>query len=243
MMEPQQFIQYYRQGFGEAAELPLVFWYSHEPAVPPLPLERCYIGSLKIARQGRILSMNENSIKCGGGKLYAGFTEPRPTLANFVSEKEHYKKEEQLVQEFIADFEGSPKINQWLNFARVDQIDTFEGKEGVIFFATPDILSGLVSWCLYDTNAPDAVSVPFASGCSSITAHVVRENQTGGRRTFLGMFDPSARPRIEENLLTYAIPINRFQEMCQTLPDTCMVYGTHDWLQLKDRINHRETES
>lgn len=237
-MSPKEFINNYQKSFGEAAELPLVFWYSEKPVVEPVACERCYIGSLKVARSGSVMSMSTEQIICGGGKLYAGFSDPRPTLPHFISAIEHYKKDENLVTEFMTEFSGAEKANQWINFARIDQVESFEGKEGVIFFATPDILSGLVSWCLFDTNAPDAVSVPFASGCSSITAQVVRENKLGGKRTFLGMFDPSARPRVEENILTYAIPAIRFKEMCKTLKDSCVGYQTKDWLKVKERINH-----
>ena len=237
-MDVKHFITDFREGFGEKAELPLAFWYSEEPAAEPFRCERCFIGSLKTARQGTSISMQANHLLCGGGKLYCGFVEPRPTLPDFVSDKERYKKSEALVSDYMKPFRGAEKAGQWINFARVDAIGSFDGKEGIIFFATPDILSGLVTWCLYDTNAPDAVSVPFGSGCSVLTAQVMYENKTGGKRTFLGMFDPSARPGVEENILTYSIPIGRFREMCVTLKDSCVGHGTKDWLKIKERINH-----
>ena len=66
--------------------------------------------------------------------------------------------------------------------------------EGILFFATPDMLSGLATWAFFDNNADDAVSCIFGSGCSSVVAQAVKENRTGGRRTFIGLLDPSVRP-------------------------------------------------
>ena len=35
--------------------------------------------------------------------------------------------------------------------------ETFDGFEGILFYATPDMLSGLSGWAFYDTNADDAI--------------------------------------------------------------------------------------
>ena len=237
-MKPDQFIEYYRQGFGERAELPLVFWYSNEALALPIKHKGCYIGALKTAREGEILSSNSEYISCPGGKLWAGFSSPNPNLPNFISAVERYKKNKNLVEEFISPFSIPEKAEKWINFARIDKIDSFKGKEGVIFFATPDILSGLISWCLFDTNTPDAVSILFGSGCGSIITQVVSENKNKGKRTFLGMIDPSARPNVEKDILTYAVPIDRFVEMCSSITETFLIKSTKDWQRIKERIDH-----
>ena len=74
-----------------------------------------------------------------------------------------------------------------LNLARIDTLETFGGVEGLIFFATPDQLSGLAAWAFYDRNDPDTVSALFGSGCSSVITQVVAENVRGGYRSFLGL--------------------------------------------------------
>lgn len=236
-MDIKKFIEDYRQGFGLNAQLPLVFWYSQTPALEPTKLPRCYISALKNVIDGEMLTLNEDNALCPGAKLYSGFALMQPNLPKFISGKELYKKDEILCEEMMSQFSNAEMKGKYLNFARIDKVDSLENKEGVIFFATPDILSGLVAWCHFDTNAPDAVCVPFGSGCSVITAQVVQENKLGGKRTFLGMFDPSARPCVEDNILTYSIPINRFEEMCETISETFLIKTTNDWQIVKNRIN------
>ena len=40
----------------------------------------------------------------------------------------------------------------------------------------------------------------------------VNENRRGGHRAFLGFFDPSARPYVESNVLSFTIPMSRFKD-------------------------------
>jgi hypothetical protein len=123
----------------------------------------------------------------------------------------------------------------YLNFASIASIRNFDKLEGLVFFATPDVLTGLVSWAQFDNNNPDAVSVPFGSGCSTVVAQTIVENQNNGQRVFLGMFDPSARPQVEANILSLSIPMSRFKKMYYTLNNSCLS-GSRAWLKVKERI-------
>ena len=138
-------------------------------------------------------------------------------------------------------FKALPAIRQGeiircLHFARVDRLTSFEKVEGLLFLATPDILSGLITWTFFDNNNPDAVSTPFGSGCSSTITLTVNENRQGGHRTFLGFFDPSVRPYVESNLLSLTIPMSRFKTMYQAMRNSSL-YDTHAWAKIKTRIN------
>ena len=105
-----------------------------------------------------------------------------------------------------------------------------------LFFVTPDILSGLVSWAVYDNNADDAVCVPFGSGCSAVVTQAVRENRRGGRSVFLALFDPSVRPWVDASELGFVAPMSRLREMCGTMRASCL-FGTHAWNKVRVRIN------
>ena len=61
------------------------------------------------------------------------------------------------------------------------------------------------------------------------------ENQNYGRRCFLGMLDPSARPLVPENELTFTIPMSRFKEMLDTMNDSALYQKAFS--ALKRRIN------
>lgn len=234
-MNTEVFVESFKNAFGNV-ELPIVFWYSDEPVVAPEKTRRCYIGRLKTARDGGVVSFSAETILCPGGKVYAGFTKAPPFIPGFVSGKERYKETPEMVSSFIENLNMPNKSGKFINFASINRIENFDGMEGLIFFATPDVLSGLVSWVLFDTEKADAVSVPFGSGCSSMVAESLVENQKNGHRTFLGLFDPSARPSVEPNILSLAIPMSRFKYLYKTFSESCL-QGTHGWSKVRERIN------
>ncbi len=237
-METKKFIENFKTAFGNY-ELPIAIWYSEEPVVPVEKTKRCFINYLKPAREGGIVSLNLETITCMGGKTYTGLSEPFPQIPKFVSEKERYKKTPEMVTCFINDLNLPNKAGLFINFASIEKINNFENIEGLVFFATPDVLTGLVSWAFFDTNQADAVSVPFGSGCSSIISQTVVENSNNGNRVFIGFFDPSVRPQIEANILSFAIPMSRFKKMYYTFSESCLC-GTHAWEIVKERIENNE---
>lgn len=235
-METDAFVEAFREAFGEAAELPLVFWYSDAPLREVPKTEGCFFKALREAREGLTVSFSAANIGCGGGKFYTGFAPLPDYVPGFVSAKEHYKQTPEMVLSFIGRLDVRPAPAAWLHFARVDTLDGFDGREGVLFFATPDVLSGLVAWAAFDNDDDDAVAAPFGSGCSSVVAQAVRENRLGGRRIFLGLFDPSVRPWVGEYDLSFVVPMGRFLQLCGTMHASCL-FGTHAWKKVRDRIN------
>lgn len=241
-MEVNVFINNYREAFGLAADLPIVFWYSEMPFANTERINGCFFKGMDSVRKGNPISLSLETVTCGGGKFYTGFTEMPERIPNFVSLKEKYKKTPEMVIDYVESLDVPRADKGYLNFARIDQVDSFDLVEGVLFFATPDILSGLTTWAYFDNNAEDAVCAPFGSGCSSIVTQVVNENKRGGRRTFIGLFDPSARPYFEADRLSYVIPISRFREMYHTMRESCL-FDTHAWNKIRDRISHTASYS
>lgn len=238
-METNVFIDNYREAFGEKAALPLVFWYSAVPAKQTEKINGCFFKGMKEVRAGNTISLNADVIGCGGGKFYTGFTEMPPMIPNFVSLKEKYKKSPEMVIDFIKGLGVLRAVKNYLNFARIDKVENFSLIEGILFLATPDILSGLTTWAYFDNNSDDAVTAIFGSGCSAVVTQAVSENQKNGRRTFIGFFDPSVRPYVEANLLSYMIPMSRFKEMYHTMRESCL-FDTHAWNKIRERINKTE---
>lgn len=239
-MEVNVFINNYREAFGERAELPLVFWYSDKPVADTEKINGCFFKGLKIVREGNPISLNAETIGCGGGKFYTGFTEMPERIPNFVSLKEKYKETPEMVLEFIEKLEVPLADQAYLNFARIDCIESFDGIEGLLFLVTPDIISGLATWAYFDNNSEDAVTSMFGSGCSAVVTNAINENKRNGRRTFIGFFDPSVRPYVEANILSFVIPISRFKEMYHTMRQSSL-FDTHAWSKIRTRINEAET--
>jgi hypothetical protein len=235
-MEVNVFINNYREAFGEAIELPVVFWFSDMPVANTEKINGCFLKGMETVRKGNPISLSIDVISCGGGKFYTGFTEMPAHVPNLVSLKEKYKKTPEMVVEFVKNLGVTLNNQNCLNFARMDRIENFDKIEGILFFATPDILSGLASWAYFDNNSEDAVTSMFGSGCSTIVTSAVTENRRNGRRTFTGLFDPSVRPHVEANILSFMIPMSRFREMYHTMRETCL-FGTHAWDKVRNRIN------
>lgn len=234
-MNITEFIATYREAFGDAAPLPVAFGYSDTPASEVGSVPRCMIGAISKVREGIPLTLCKENVKCGGGGLYTAFTPMPERVLTFVSQVEHYKQTPEQVKEYVNELEIVLTDKKYMNFVRIDKVSTLDDVEGILFFATPDILSGLTSWAFYDNNAADAVSTPFGSGCSTIISFAVRENRINGSRCFLGMLDPSARPLVPKNELTFVIPACRFKEMLTTMRDSALFQ--HAFSVVKKRIN------
>ena len=153
----------------------------------------------------------------------------------FVSEVEHYKKSKEMVVDYVKSLDIHISEKPYLNFVRVDKLEEWDNAEAILFFATPDILAGLCTWAFYDNNSADAVTTLFASGCAAIVTFAINENRKNGKRCFLGMFDPSARPLVPENELTFTIPMSRFKEMLGTMNDSALFQKAFSIL--KKRMN------
>jgi hypothetical protein len=234
-MEIQEFIEYYKEAFGSNAQLPLLFGYSDEPVADTEKIGGCFFKGLQTAREGTPVSLSVDVIGCGGGKLYTGFTDMPGHVPGFVSLKEKYKKTPEMVLDYVNRLGIKRTEKSYLNFIRIDKAETFEGVEGILFYATPDMLSGLCGWAFYDTNEPDAVMSMFGSGCSTVVSMTVAENERQGHRCFLGLLDPSVRPWVGKNELSFTIPFSRFTQMMETMKET-FLYGSHDWEKVRQRL-------
>ena len=156
-------------------------------------------------------------------------------IPTFVSCKEKYKKSPELVLDFVEKAEVPRADMKYLNISPLDKVVSFEYAVGLFFLATPDMLSGLASWTFFDNNSNDAITAKFGSGCSSIFLETTVENSKNGKRTFLGLFDPSVRPYVDADVLSFAIPMSRFKEMYYTMQDSCL-FGVHAWERVRGRM-------
>lgn len=238
-----RFTESWRRYFNHA-ELPITFQYTDqthgvEPEAPYAG-HRCLIAQLIRARNGRTLCMAPESVACRGGHRYLSFREGMfPGFEQFISHDnsghgERYRRTPEQVQEYIASLPVLPIRGRNLVFKRWDKLDAHDQPDGVIFFAEPDVLSGLFTLVYYDAERPDAVVAPFGSGCFATIYQAYREQTQGTQRAVLGMFDPSARKCVKSNILTLAIPYARFSRMVVQMDESFL--STHSWEIIQRRI-------
>jgi len=229
------------------AELPITLFYSETAdgvdKAPPSETHRCMICDLAKVRKGDALCFDLEGAVCGGAKRYLGFSqEVAPGFDFFLScgipgklEGERYKKTPELVRELVATGPKFEAPAQYAVFKRWDKLAPDDEPAVVIFFAPPDVLSGLFTLAGYDMAGAEAVIAPFAAGCGSIALHPYIELSRVQPRAVLGMFDVSARPCVPADILSFAVPMPLFERMVSNMEESFLI--TDSWKKVKRRIS------
>jgi uncharacterized protein (DUF169 family) len=239
----EEFQRLWKKHF-DGAELPIVFFFTNEEVVagPPPQADRCLIANLARVRKGTPTRFGNEAIACPGGKRYAGFSETlRPSFEYFLScgipgkmEGERYKKSPELVREFLAKAPRFRAPKKFIVFKRWDQLEAKEEPDVAVFFAQPDVLSGLFTLASFDTAEESGVTAPFGAGCGSIVLYPYLEKDKPNPRGVIGMFDPSARPYVPAGTLTFAVPMTKFLRMVENAEESFLTTPT--WNVIRKRI-------
>ena len=231
--------------YFKGAELPFVFYYTDRDdrgkKVPPAGAHQCIIGLLSIVRKGASLCFDMDSVGCGGGKKFLGYSdEIMPYFDYFLScgiplkvEAERYKKSPQLVQEmvkYIPDFKAPAK---YIVFKRFDMLEASDNPDVVIFYAQPDVLSALFTLANFDRAEPNGVFCPFCAGCAAIVKYPYLENKSKEPRAVLGMFDITARPFVPKETLSFALPMKKFVSMVNNIEESFLI--NKSWEKVRGR--------
>ncbi|MBN2082361.1 DUF169 domain-containing protein [bacterium] len=244
-MDSQHFIDQWNKYFP-GAELPLGFYYAAEPGEVTLAdnadKHRCVICDLAKVRRGSPLAFNYERLGCAGGRRYFGFSRDlAPRFEYFLScgiagelEGERYKRSPELVKELLTILPEFAAPSKYIIFKRWDQLADEDQPIAAIFFATPDVLSGLFTLAGFDQSALEAIYTPFSAGCGSIVHYPYIEATTGSNRPVLGMFDVSARPCVPANVLTLTIPLAKLESMVGYMDESFLI--TESWNKVRKRI-------
>jgi len=245
MQIKEKFLERWKKYFN-GANLPITFYYSNEAGdlelVKPPSAHQCFIGVLARVQKGTSLCFNIDSMGCPGGKRYVGFTDE--IMANFEYflscgipgklEGERYKKTPELVKEVVKRFPVFKAPAPYVIFKRWDKLEQADHPEVVIFFAPPDVLSGVFTLTNFDEVEPNGIFTPFAAGCGTIVQYPYLERDSGRPRGVLGMFDVSARPFVPKETLSLALPMKKFQRMIENMDESFLI--TPSWDKVRARI-------
>ncbi len=234
------------EGLG-MSEYPVLFRYVDDlpkgTLLPPEGARTCLFALLARTRaEGRPVALSAGHHGCAGAGYYLGFLEkPREGIGEFLScgipgkmEGERYLKTPALARARIAQAPVRPAAGRYGLFTRADGPPHGEKPETVVFFANPDQLAGLHMLAGFDRD-DDAVVAPFSSGCGAIVTHPLEEGSRPRPRAVLGLFDPSARPFVEPNLLTFAVPYAMFERMAGNVAESFLKGRT--WGAIRKRMD------
>jgi uncharacterized protein (DUF169 family) len=233
------------QKYCPGAELPITFEVGEgcraaEKAKTPKGW-RCIICDLARVRKGTSLVFDRTSVTCSGGLFYMGYETRRSENFRYflssgkpgVVEGERYKRTPEIIDEMDAHHHSLPAEGRYYTFKRWDKLTGSDTPGVVIFFARPELLSGLFTLANFDQADPNGVICPFGSGCSSIIHYPRLEQQSDHPRAVFGMFDPSARPCVPVDILTIAIPMKKFEKMIGCMDESFLITKTWDAVKTK----------
>jgi hypothetical protein len=245
MRRKEDFLDRWGKYFG-GAELPITCWYTDDEGAAdgaePAKGHRCLIADLAKIRKGESLRFDVAAIGCSGGKRYLGFAQDvPPDFEHFLScgipgilDGIRYKKSPGLVKEFEARSPSFTAPARYIVFKRWDRLGEADDPQVAIFFAPPDVLSGLYTLAGFDEADLNAVYCPFCAGCGSIVKYPFLEKDASRPRAVLGMFDVSARPFVPGSTLSFAVPMNKFAAMIDDMEESFLV--TESWKAVRRRM-------
>lgn len=244
---------------GNMAE-PLGIVYSDSPPTNALtPMGRghdCIINYTRMARtQNKAVYFSADAQGCRGGWVYLGFLLPPPDgIAEFVTtggtgfEGERYLPAPASMHRFFAALNLQPApapycIIQPLHLFAEDQRPDF-----VIFHCRGEALTGLCQLAYFALDAHDAVVMPFGAGCSNILAWPQFYQRSGMAKAVVGGVDPSCRPFMKVDELSFTVSFDTFHTMLEAVPHSFL--HTKTWSGVRKRIDksnkiwnvHREKE-
>lgn len=233
----------------ELKESPLGIFYTNDRPdgiTPKEGIQGCMIGLLQNARKkGKTVYFDKTHFGCPGGAYYMGFFEsPMPKIEYFLScgipgemEGERYIKTPERAREYFARMIPRRAPATYCVFKPVEQFQDGTVPEVVVFFGSPDLLSGLFTLTNYALERTDAVYAPFGSGCGAMLTYPLKEAVKEQPRAVLGMFDVSARPMVERDILTLAMPYSVFLTLLENVSGSFL--ETESWKKVLQRIANR----
>jgi uncharacterized protein (DUF169 family) len=242
---PEASLKQFREILG-LKESPLGIYYTNdkpEGVAPKEGISGCMIGLLQNARRrGKTVYFDKAHFGCPGGAYYMGFFEsPRPNIEYFLScgipgemEGERYIKTPERAREYFAKMIPRRAPASYCVFKPLEQFQSGMEPEVIAFFAPPDILAGLFTLTNYALERTDAVYAPFGSGCGSILTYPLKEAVKEQPHAILGMFDVSARPMLERDFLTFAMPYSVFLKLLENVSGSFL--QTESWKKVLQRI-------
>lgn len=207
----------------------------------------CAIALLTAVAKGRTAVFSRSTYGCLGGGVGLGFGN---LFANcpggfeyFLSSGrgegfppgEGYKKTPELATTFVEQLPITDIPYKYVIFAPLATVDEAKDEAKIIvFYANADQLSALVVLANYGRPGLDNVIIPFGSGCQSVVLNPWAEAQRERPRAVVGLTDITARPMVDADLLSFAVPLAMFREMEANVAGSFL--DRHDWELVAGRL-------
>lgn len=207
----------------------------------------CVMGNIWLARKKRGTAyISTEEYGCPGGSFYCSMMKPNLRfIEHYVTtgfegtpiHGERYLPSPEAMRKFLDTVNPRKALGKYCLFKPLSLFTDNEKPEFVIFFARPEVLSGLFTHTTFTTGVVDSVVSPFGAGCTNVVAWPLHYQEQGLEKAVLGGFDPSARKYMKTDELTFTVSWPLYQKMLKTLPESLFsVDGA--WTTVRKKINH-----
>ncbi len=196
----------------------------------------CIAGNVWLARKKKKAAwISHAACGCMGGGYYAGLY--RPYLeANvlYVStgipgtnmEGEHYLPTPESMHAFMDDCAPPPPTGEYCVLKPLERFTDEDPPLVAVFFARPEVMTGLLSLAWFASGTHHAVVSPFSAACGTMIAWPLVYQARGEERAVLGGFDVSARKFLKPDELIVALPLTLYAKMLEAMEDSALTRDT-----------------
>ncbi|MBG0777927.1 MAG: DUF169 domain-containing protein [Desulfovibrionaceae bacterium] len=192
----------------------------------------CVMGKVLLARSKRTASwISHEECGCMGGGFYTGMYGPyletnvlyvTTGIPGMPSDGERYLPSPECMRAFMDDTAPPLAPKKYCIFKALEKFAPDEEPLVVVFFARPEVLTGLHSLAGYAAGHHNAVVAPFSAGCGAMVAWPLAYQQRGEERAVLGGFDPSARKFFKTDELTFSITLPLYRRMLDVMEESAL---------------------
>ncbi|BBO74222.1 hypothetical protein DSCW_16390 [Desulfosarcina widdelii] len=206
----------------------------------------CVIGNIWLARKKKCAAfISTEEYGCLGGVFYCSMMKPNLRfIEHYVTtgfegtpvQGERYLPSPESMRKFLEKVDPRKAPAKYCIFKPLSLFSDNEEPEFVIFFARPEVLTGLFVQTTFTTGEVDCVASPFGAGCTNILAWPLYYKEKGLEKAVLGGFDPSARKFLKTDELTFTVPWSLYQKMLKALPES-MFNVDGEWTSVRKKVD------
>lgn len=205
----------------------------------------CVMGNIWLARKkhgAAFISTEEYG--CPGGVYYCSMMKPHLRfIEHWVStgfdgtplHGERYMPNPDAMREFMLKVNPREAPAKYCIFKPLSQFSDGDEPEFVIFFARPEVLTGLFVQTVFTTGDMECVVSPFGASCTNLLGWPLYYKKQGVEKAVIGGFDPSARKFMKTDELTFTVPLSLYEKMLAALPESMFNYDT-DWKNVRKKV-------
>ena len=206
----------------------------------------CVMGNIWKARKKHCAAyVSSEEYGCLGGVFYCSMMKPNLRfIENYIStgfegtpiQGTRLMPSPEAMRRFLEKVNPRKAPAKYCIFKPLSLFSNEEEPEFVIFFARPEVLTGLFIQTTFTTGEVDSVAVPFGAACTNIIAWPLFYKEQGLEKAVLGGFDPSARKFMKTDELTFTVPWPLYQKMLKALPES-MFNVSKDWPMVRKKVD------